>query len=171
MNNYSAQQIIGHFDMRPLPQEGGWYVETYRAAEKIAQAGLDIRYTGDRCHSTAILYLLTPQTCSKIHRVKSDEIFHYYLGDPVKMLWLCPDGSSRDIIIGPDILNGQQVQVVVPHGVWQGARLLDGGLWCLMSCTVAPGFEFADYEHGKRDELIRRWASRAKEIELLTESK
>jgi predicted cupin superfamily sugar epimerase len=168
MNPYSARQIIDLFGMQPLPREGGWYVETYRAAEKIARVGLDIRYTGDRCHSTAILYLLTADTCSKMHRVKSDEIFHYHLGDSVKMLWLHPDGSSRDIIIGPDILTGQQVQVVVPHGVWQGAKLLDGGQWCLMSCTVAPGFEFDDYEHGDYENLIPRWSNRAAEIKLLT---
>jgi predicted cupin superfamily sugar epimerase len=168
MNQYNARQIIDHFGMQPLPREGGWYAETYRATEKIARAGLDIRYTGDRCHSTTILYLLTADTCSKMHRVKSDEIFHYHLGDPVKMLWLCPDGSSRDIIIGPDILTGQQVQVVVPHGVWQGARLINGGTWCLMSCTVAPGFEFEDYEHGDREDLIRRRPDHTAEIKLLT---
>jgi predicted cupin superfamily sugar epimerase len=154
--------------MRPLPQEGGWYIETYRAAEKTARIGLDIRHHGDRCHSTAILYLLTPDTCSKMHRVKSDEIFHYHLGDPVKMLWLCPDGSSRDIVIGPDILSGQQVQTIVPHGIWQGARLVEGGQWCLMSCTVAPGFELDDYEHGRGEELLARWPVCAAEIKLLT---
>jgi uncharacterized protein len=164
MNHYNAQQIIDHFSMRPLPQEGGWYIETYRAAEKIARIGLDIRYHGDRCHSTAILYLLTAETCSKMHCVKSDEIFHYHLGDPVKMLWLCPDGSSRDIVIGPDILNGQQVQVIVPHGIWQGARLVEGGQWCLMSCTVAPGFEFDDYEHGNQEDLITHWPKQKEEI-------
>jgi hypothetical protein len=168
MNPYIARQVIDHFGMQPLPREGGWYVETYRTAEKIARAGLDIRYAGDRCHSTAILYLLTADTCSKMHRVKSDEIFHYHLGDSVKMLWLCPDGSSRDIIIGPDILTGQQVQVVVPHNVWQGARLINGGAWCLMSCTVAPGFEFDDYEHGDYEKLIHRWPDCAAEIKLLT---
>jgi uncharacterized protein len=168
MNHYSAQQIIDHFSMRPLPQEGGWYIETYRAAEKIARTGLDIRYHGDRCHSTAILYLLTPDTCSKMHRVKSDEVFHYHLGDPVNMLWLCPDGSSRHILIGPDIFNSQMVQVIVPQGVWQGARLADGGQWCLMSCTVAPGFEFDDYEHANRNELIARWPDQTENIVKLT---
>lgn len=168
MNDCQAQQIIDHLSMRPLPYEGGWYTETYRAAEKIARSGLDIRYHGDRSHSTAILYLLTPDTCSKMHRVKSDEIFHYHLGDPVMMLWLCPDGSSRDIIIGPDILNHQEVQVIVPYGIWQGARLVDGGRWCLMSCTVAPGFEFDDYEHGNREDLLIHWPDWKEEILRLT---
>jgi len=163
-----AQAIIDKFGMRPLPEEGGWYVETYRAAEMIARAGLDVRYGGDRCHGTAILYLLTADTVSKMHRVKSDEIFHYHLGDAVRMLQLHPGGSGEEVVIGPDIMNGQQVQVVVPRGVWQGGRLVDGGSWCLMSCTVAPGFEFDDYEHGHRDALIERWGEFAGEVEKLT---
>ena len=162
-----AQEIIDYFGMKLLPEEGGWYVEMYRASERIAQAELDARYTGDRCHSTAILYLLTADTVSKMHRVKSDEIFHYHLGDPVKMLQLFPDDSGKEIIIGPDILNGQQVQVMVPHGVWQGSRLIESGAWCLMSCTVSPGFEYDDYEHGQRDRLIEQWPSSADEIRRL----
>lgn len=162
-----AQEIIDYFGMQPLSQEGGWYVETYRAAESIKKAGLNVRYSGDRDHSTAILYLLTSDTVSKMHRVKSDEIFHYHLGDPVKMLRLYPDGSGQEVVIGPDILNGQQVQVIVPHGVWQGGRLLDDGAWCLMSCTVAPGFEFDDYEHGQSDLLIEQWPSFADLIRQL----
>lgn len=152
-----TEDIIELFGMQPLAEEGGWYVETYRAGEVIARAGLDGRYGGDRAHSTAILYLLTGDTVSKMHRVKSDEIFHYHLGDPVRMLQLFPDGSGTEVVIGPDIMNGQQVQIVVPHGVWQGSRLVDGGGWCLMSCTVSPGFEFADYEHGQREPLIAQW--------------
>jgi predicted cupin superfamily sugar epimerase len=154
--------------MEPLPEEGGWYVETYRAAEQIARAGLDARYGGKRCHSTAILYLLTGDTVSKMHRVKSDEIFHYHLGDAVQMLQLHPDGSGHEVVIGPGMMVGEQVQVVVPRGVWQGARLADSGRWCLMSCTVAPGFEFDDYEHGQRAALIEQWPEFAGEIELLT---
>lgn len=152
-----AEDIIELFGMRPLAEEGGWYVETYRAGEVITRAGLDRRYGGDRAHSTAILYLLTGDTVSKMHRVKSDEIFHYHLGDPVRMLQLFPDGSGTEVVIGPDILSGQQVQAVVPHGVWQGSRLVDGGRWCLMSCTVSPGFAFSDYDHGQRAGLVEQW--------------
>jgi len=168
MNSYTAQQIIDHFGMQPLGQEGGWFVETYRAAEKIARTSLAARYPGDRCYCTDILYLLTPESCSKMHRVRSDEIFHYHLGDPAWMLWLCPDGTSREIVIGPDILHGQQVQVIVPRGTWQGARLIDAGRWCLKSCTVAPGFEYEDYEHGRPEDLIARWPKRKKDILQLT---
>ncbi|MHC4927578.1 MAG: cupin domain-containing protein [Planctomycetota bacterium] len=163
-----AQAIIDHFGMVPLPEEGGWFVETYRASESIAAAGLDVRYGADRDHSTAILYLITADCVSRMHRVKSDEIFHYHLGDPVQMLQLWPGGEARQAVIGPDILNGQQVQVTVPHGVWQGSRLVAGGAWCLMSCTVSPGFEYDDYEHGDKFELIEQWPQCRAEIDLLT---
>src|ERR1039458_5800201 len=102
--------------------------------------------------------LLPPRThtFSELHRVASDEIFHFYLGDPVEMLQLWPDGSGKQVLIGTDIKSGMAPQVVVPHGVWQGARLVPGGEFALLSCTVSPGFEYADYESGSRQFL--RWA-------------
>jgi predicted cupin superfamily sugar epimerase len=92
-----------------------------------------------------------------MHRLWSDEIFHFYSGDPVEMLQLSPDGSGRVAILGSDILNGMQPQAVVGRGVWQGARLLKGGKFALLGTTVSPGFEFADYESGHRDELIKSY--------------
>jgi hypothetical protein len=92
-----------------------------------------------------------------MHRLRSDEIFHFYSGDPVEMLQLWPDGSGRVVILGSDILNGMQPQVVIPRGVWQGARLLKNGKFALLGATVSPAFEFADYESGRRDELIRSY--------------
>ncbi len=90
----NAQQIIEFFGMQPLSDEGGFYVETYRACERIERSGLPTRYDGPRCFSTAILYLLTAESCSRLHRVSSDEIFHFYLGGPVSMLQLPPDGDG-----------------------------------------------------------------------------
>jgi len=92
-----------------------------------------------------------------MHRLRSDEIFHFYLGDPVEMLQLWPDGSGRDLILGSDILNGMQLQVVVPKGVWQGARLLKGGKFALLGTTVSPGFELIDYESGHSNELVKSY--------------
>src|SRR5581483_11176343 len=98
--------------------------------------------------ATAIYYLLTPDTVSAMHRLATDEIFHFYLGDPVEMLQLRPDGSHRVAILGPDLDAGQRPQIVVPRGVWQGARLVPGGRFALLGTTVAPGFDYADYETG-----------------------
>ena len=104
-----------------------------------------------------------------MHRVKSDEIFHFYLGDPVEMLQLWPDGSHRVVTIGTEIGRGMRPQVVVPRGVWQGTRLLSGGKVALLGCTVSPGFEYDDYESGRRAELVREWPAARERIEELIE--
>ena len=152
----TADQLITLLDLKPHP-EGGYYIETYRSSENISEEALPNRYKGRRCFGTAIYYLLTAQTLSAMHRLRSDEIFHFYSGDPVEMLQLSSDGSGRVAILGSDILNGMQPQVVVDRGVWQGARLLNGGKFALLGATVSPGFEFADYESGHRDELIKSY--------------
>ena len=143
--------------LTPHPKEGGYFIETYRSSETIPEKTLPSRYKGIRSFATAIYYLLTPETFSAMHRLQSDEIFHFYLGDPVEMLQLWPDGSGRLVILGSDILRGVQPQVVVPRGVWQGARLRNGGRFALLGTTVSPGFEFADYESGQRDELVESY--------------
>jgi len=153
----SADQIIALLNLTPHPKEGGYFIETYRSSETISEKTLPNRYKGMRSLATAIYYLLTPETFSAMHRLQSDEIFHFYLGDPVEMLQLWPDGSGRLVILGSDILRGVQPQVVVPRGVWQGARLFKNGKPALLGMTVSPGFEFADYEYSQRDELIKSY--------------
>ena len=152
----------------PLPSEGGYYAETYRSPELIKRECLPVRYSGSRNVSTAIYYLLEPNTFSALHRVASDEIFHFYLGDPVEMLQLWPDSSSKVVLIGSDIEQGMVPQVVVPQGVWQGARLVNGGQFALLGCTVSPGFEFADYENGSRNLLSQAYPDRKDMICALT---
>ena len=163
-----AGQIIALFNLKPHPEEGGYFAETYRSSETISDKALPSRYEGDRCFGTAIYYLLTPETFSAMHRLRSDEIFHFYFGDPVEMLQLLPDVSGKVTIIGFDILHGMQPQVVVPKGAWQGARLLKDGRFALLGATVSPGFEFADYEHGRRDELVRSYPEFRELITALT---
>jgi predicted cupin superfamily sugar epimerase len=103
-----------------------------------------------------------------MHRLKSDEIFHFYLGDPVEMLQLWPDGSSRRVVLGSDLASGNSLQQVVPKDVWQGSYLLEGGRFALLGCTVAPGFEFEDYQSGTRDGLIRQYPREQDLIAKLT---
>jgi len=162
------EQIIGFFGMRPLPREGGYYVETYRCKQKLAQAPPLAGRVGERSLCTAILYLLTPDTFSALHRLRSDEIFHFYLGDPVIMLQLHPDRSTELITLGPDILNGQRVQVKVPKNSWQGCFLNEGGRFALMGTTVAPGFEHADFEPADTEELLEQYRDRKDLILKLT---
>ena len=164
----TAEEIIKFFDMKLLPKEGGFYVETYRAAEKIKKEALPDNVYGDRNISTSILYLLTADTFSALHRLKSDEIFHFYFGDPVTMLQLHPDDSSEIITLGSDFLNEQKIQVIVPKNTWQGAFLSEGRKFALMGCTVAPGFDTDDYQQADREELLKQYPSRRDLIVRLT---
>jgi len=154
----TAEELIALLALQPHPKEGGFFRETYRSAE---------RYRGARCAGTAIYYLLKPGTFSAMHRLASDEIFHFYLGGPVRMLQLNA-GGGQEIVLGPDVASGQQPQVVVPRGTWQGSLLEPGGAFALLGCTVAPGFEYADYEHGRRQELLRQYPQHAELIRRLT---
>ena len=106
-----------------------------------------------------------------MHRLASDEIFHFYLGDPVEMLQLLPDGSGRTVVLGNDLAKGQHPQLIVEKNVWQGSRLVPGGQVALLGCTVSPGFDYADYETGKRDALVRDYGQFAELITSLTRHK
>lgn len=154
----TAEEVIARLELQPHPVEGGYFRETYRSSSAI----------GDRSVSTAIYYLLTPKTVSALHRLPGDEVFHFYLGDPVQMLQLWPDGSTRKLLLGTDLIRGQVPQLVVPGGVWQGSVLLDGGKFALLGATMAPGFDYADYESGQREQLTAKWPGEASLIERLT---
>jgi predicted cupin superfamily sugar epimerase len=164
----TADDLKSLLHLKPHPCEGGWFAETWRAEEIIPKVSLPTRYSFERAAGTAIYYLLEPHTFSEMHRLASDEVFHFYLGDPVEMLQLWPDGPVRTIVLGHDLAAGMQVQAMVPKGVWQGSRLRDGGRFALLGCTVSPGFDYADYEAGKRDELIAQFPGAADIIRGLT---
>src|SRR5580704_11854173 len=154
----TAEDVKKLLRLVPHPREGGWYVRTYEAAETVAAGAFeDGRYASARRTGTAIYYLLEPGTFSEMHRLKSDEVFHFYAGDAVEMLQLMPDGSGRTVVIGNDLAAGQRPQVVVEKNIWQGSRLVAGGCWELLGCSVSPGFEFEDYEAGVREELLAGW--------------
>jgi hypothetical protein len=166
----NADTLKSLLHLVPLSIEGGYYAETYRSSEMISPECLPDRYSSSRRVCTAIYYLLGPNTFSELHRVASDEIFHFYLGDPVEMLQLWPDGSAKHVLIGTAIESGMAPQVVVPHGVWQGARLVAGGSFALLGCTVSPGFEYADYESGSRSVLCEAYPEHRDMIRALSRS-
>lgn len=163
----TTEEVIALFDLKPH-FEGGYFRETYRSDEAIVDTALPERYGGQRDISTCIYYLLTAGNFSAFHRLQGEEIFHFYLGDPVVMVQLLPDGDVHEIMMGNDVLAGEQVQVIVPRGVWQASYLKDGGEWALLGCTVAPGFDIADYEHGDWEALIRQYPSHHAHIMKLT---
>ena len=158
----TADEVTAILELQPHPVEGGFFRETYRSAETLRTRG------ADRSVSSAIYYLLTPKTVSALHRLPGDEVFHFYAGDPVRMLQLWPDGSTRTLTLGTDLKAGQVPQLVVPGEVWQGSVLADGGAWALLGATMAPGFDYADYTAAGRAELIRRYPAVAAMIGRLT---
>ena len=149
----TAARLIEQLRLEPLPVEGGHFRQTWRS-----DAG------------TAIYYLLSddPDSFSALHRLPTDEIYHFYLGDPVEMLLLQADGRVEDVTLGPDVLKGEHVQFVVPHGAWQGSRLRDGGRFALLGTTMAPGFDPRGYEGGSRERLIAEYPAAAAAIRRLT---
>ena len=166
----TAEEIKEKLGLEAHPREGGYFRQTWKSVEELPQSALPSRYSGARAAGTAIYYLLEPSTFSEMHKLISDEVFHFYLGDPVEMLQLWPDGSSRTVSLGNDILCGESLQLVVPQGVWQGSRLIPGGKVALLGCTVSPGFDYADYETGKREELTRQYPDATERIQALTRS-
>ncbi len=133
-----ARALVDALGLAPHP-EGGFYRETFRAPAPVATP------RGPRAASTAIYYLLPAGAASARHRVASDEAWHHYRGDPLELTVEHPGGRTERLVLGPDVLAGQRPQAVVPAGAWQAARPL-GTRYALCGCTVAPGFDFADFE-------------------------
>jgi predicted cupin superfamily sugar epimerase len=163
----SANDIIDHLKLKPHP-EGGFYAETYRSEEELAGQSLPSRYGANRSIGTAIYFLLTADSCSVMHRLRSDEIFHFYMGDPVTMLHLYPDGQSKIVTLGSDLLKGHQPQIIVPKNIWQGSFITGNNGYALLGTTVAPGFDFADFEYGQRKTLIEQYPKESEKIIRLT---
>jgi predicted cupin superfamily sugar epimerase len=163
-------KLIAHLGLEPLSREGGLFRQTYRSSDLLLGASLPERYGVDKPAGTAIYYLLTdePDSFSALHLLPTDEIYHFYLGDPVELLVLFPDRTGRRVILGQDVLNGQYVQFVVQRDTWQGSRLVSGGSYALLGTTMAPGFTVEDFQLAERDFLMERYPDYARMIEHLT---
>ncbi|MBK6826626.1 MAG: cupin domain-containing protein [Chitinophagaceae bacterium] len=137
--------IISHYNLQPHP-EGGWYAQSYRSTESIPAAALPERFTGDRLFSTAIYFLLEQGNFSAFHRIKSDECWHFYQGDPLEVFIIGTDRQLTIVTLGQDSSRGQLFQYVVPANCWFASRPAKESKFCFVGCTVAPGFDFADFE-------------------------
>jgi predicted cupin superfamily sugar epimerase len=178
--NAAAEKIIADFGLAPLPHEGGFFRQTWVSRERLANG---------RASGSAILFLLTPGDFSALHRLATDETWHFCAGDTVEHLQLYPhDGSARITRLGPDLAAGQQPQLTVPGGVWQGARLAlsddeelapgviapVGGAstpsngWSLLGCTMAPAWDEKEFTLGPRETLTRLFPAHSAWIEALT---
>lgn len=166
----TAHSVIELLQLRPLPVEGGYFRQTWVADDTIPAAALALRFPYPKPAGTAIYYLLTdePDSFSAMHRLPTDEVYHFYLGDPVEQLLLHPDGRTETVVLGQDLIAGQRVQHVAPRGSWQGSRLVPGGRFALMGTTMAPGYDPGDYEGGRRGDLTARYPSVANFVRGLT---
>ena len=153
MKNITAADLIRIYDLKPHP-EGGYFREGYRSEEKTADG---------RSLSTAIYFLLPAGQKSRLHRIKSDELWHFYLGGPLTVAQILPDGWTESVTLGPDAAAGQLSQHAVSAGCWFGAYPEKGTEFSFVGCTVAPGFEFSDLELGDRAALPKRYPG-AKEL-------
>ena len=162
----TAERLMALLNLEPLAGEGGFFRRTYTGPEMpgTTAAGLP----GGRAISGAIYYLLFDEHFSAMHRLRTDEVYHFYLGDPVELLLLHPDGVRQVINLGSDLEAGQQVQFVVPAGTWQGSRVRPGGRLALMGTTMAPAFTPEDFELGEQAQLLSDYPEQAEFILALT---
>lgn len=168
MRQMTHQDVIEALGLVPLPEEGGYYKEVYRSEERIPRSGLPGRYDGDRSFGTDIYFLIHRGEVSKFHRLRSDEIWYHHLGGPITVVELTPDGKTKKVEMGSDLERGQRLKYVFKRGSWFGASTSPGVEFALLSCAVIPGFEFADFEVGKREALLKAYPQAREEIERLT---
>lgn len=155
-----AAALVEQLGLEPLPVEGTLYASTYVSAARAPSGGPA---------GTAIvgLYCDDPPSRSLFHRLACDEVWHFYAGDPIRLVLLHPDGSTEDVVLGDDVVGGGRVQCVVPAGTWQAGELVPGGRWALFGCTMAPGFTSAGFEGGTVAALSARYPDRDAEIRRL----
>jgi len=161
------EQLKKQFDLLPHP-EGGWYKQTYKSGENIAASALPERFNGDRAFSTAIYFLLEKGNFSAFHRIKSDECWHFYSGDPLMIYLINHDGKLEIITLGNKIEDGKTFQYIVPANCWFASRPAPGSEYCFVGCTVSPGFDFDDFELTDRNKLIEEYPAHKELITMLT---
>lgn len=161
-----AQRWIETLQLQPHP-EGGYYRETYRSPQRLMGCCLH-EHEGPRVVATAIYFLLPGGEFSALHRLRSDEMWHFYAGSPLTLHLITPEGDLVQVRLGPNAQNGESFQAVVPAGCWFGATVDDPDGYALVGCTVAPGFEFEDFELGDRQQLLERYPQHREIIERLT---
>lgn len=164
----TAEAVIQLLKLSELPVEGGMFRQTYLAAHHCLVEGDKPGQQDEISAGSAIFYLLQAHTCSQLHRLKYDEMYHFYLGEPVELTLLHPDGRYQQVILGQDLLAGQSVQFLVPANVWQGSRIFTKKNWSMLGTTMSPAYRDEDFEIGRRAELLRQYPEAAEAIHALT---
>lgn len=172
MTAYDVVRLLG---LEPLPDEGGFFRRTWTSPVHVHEnAWQGVRpgfYQGSRAAGTAIYGLFTRTDFSALHRLKTDETWHYYAGDPIQLVMLSPDSKLERVVLGSDLLNGHRPQVTVPARWWQGGGPLptsDGVGWSLVGCTMCPGFDWSDFELGHRAMLRSQYPDAVEWVDRFT---
>jgi len=158
----SARYWIEKLQLQKHP-EGGWFKEVYRSADVVPQSGLPANFNGDRNFSTSIYFLLEKEEISILHRIKSDELWHYYTGTSAVEILTIKNGKLRKQLVGPAIEKGEQFQSWIPKNRWFGAKLINKNGYALVGCTVSPGFHFDDFELADK-KLLKKYPELAAQI-------
>ncbi|CCH56291.1 protein of unknown function DUF985 [Fibrisoma limi BUZ 3] len=165
----NAAYWVNAFGMQPHP-EGGYYAETYRSSEMIPQAGLPDRFSGSRSFSTAIYFLLENHHISALHRIQSDEVWHFYAGGPLDVFVIEPSTHELTVIrLGNNPDKGEVFQAVVPAGCWFGSKPALETEYSLVGCTVAPGFDFADFDMAMQEDMLQQFPQHQAVIKMLSD--
>lgn len=152
----NAQYFIDQLGLIPHP-EGGYYRETYRSEEIFSQDKLPERYPSERCHVTSIYFLLESKEFSTFHRLRTTELWHFHTGTTLELHIIDAEGNLTTQYIGSDIANGELLQTVIPARSWFAIRVVAPDSFALIGCTVAPGFEFEDFELAKREDMVKEF--------------
>ncbi len=163
----TANEWIEKLKLIPHP-EGGYFNEVYRSEEKIKRSGLPQRYEAERNMGTSIYFLLESGQKSFLHKLQSDETWHFYYGCPLKLYIILPNGKRRKIMLGNNIYNGEVLQYTIPKFSWFGAKPKESDSYSLIGCSVYPGFDFEDFELGEREELLKLYPEYENIIKQLT---
>jgi len=161
------ERIVNTLDLKPHP-EGGFYKETYRSQGEINLDALGEQYSGKRNYSTCIYFMLTSGNFSAFHRIKQDEIWHFYKGSPISLHTISKEGNYQNLKIGNNLDKGEVPQYVVPGGDWFAAEVEEKDSYALVGCTVSPGFDFDDFELTPREELLSKFPQHQDIIKRLT---
>lgn len=163
----TAQQLITKYQLQPHP-EGGFYLQTYCSTEMLPVDALPTRFKGDRYFSTAIYFLLEGKQFSAFHRIQSDELWHFYTGIGLHIYVLHPDGKGEVLKLGNDLENGYSFQQMVPAGCWFASKPINENGFSFVGCTVAPGFDFADFELAEKKVLLKEYPQHENWINMLS---
>ena len=163
----TVDTLVKELNLLPHP-EGGYYKETYRSEKTIAQSCLSSDFSGDRNMATGIYFLIEKGNFSALHKIKSDETWHFYYGDALEVIEINEQGTLTITQIGSNILKGEMFQYTVKANTWFGSRVCTNGSYSLVGCTVYPGFDFNDFELARREDLINLYPNHQNIITELT---